>query len=291
MCVLNRTGRSRLLACRTCRELARCERCGATVAERDEQLVCPVCDTARPVVCLHCTATRFRAVKPGVARVRDDLAALLPRVEVESVEASSSGDPVAPVLIGTEAVLHRLGGADGDAPLWVSWRSSSSTRNCWRPGYVPPSKPCGWWCAGPRARSPPGARGGHAAAPDPAARSRGGAGGRRRAIRSPLTRAERDRRRAPRVPTVRRVWPCSAGTPGRSTRACSALRAAGVTVLGPVDAGRRALRAGAHLGRARRRARGPGDRRRARARPTPGRRRPSLATPDQRRDRPPVRLW
>jgi primosomal protein N' (replication factor Y) len=120
LCVLNRTGRARLLACRSCQELARCERCGATVGERDENLVCRVCDTVRPRVCLHCHATRFRPVKPGVAGVRDDLAALLPRVRVESVEASSAGAPDAEVLIGTEAVLHRamvgVGGLGHSAP-------------------------------------------------------------------------------------------------------------------------------------------------------------------------------
>ena len=109
VCVLNRRGRSRLLACRTCRELARCERCGAIVRDDDAALVCAVCATTRPSVCLHCHATRFRPVKPGVAHVRDDLAALLPRVEVGVVEAATDQVPDAPVLVGTEAVLHRVG--------------------------------------------------------------------------------------------------------------------------------------------------------------------------------------
>ena len=107
VCVLNRRGRARLLACRTCGELARCERCGATVAERDDGLACSRCELVRPPVCLHCHATRFRAVRPGVARVRDDLAALLPRASVVAVEASTAEVPEADVLIGTEAVLHR----------------------------------------------------------------------------------------------------------------------------------------------------------------------------------------
>ena len=113
VCVLNRRGRARLLACRTCRELARCEACGSTVEQRDHGFVCASCTTARPVVCLHCHGSTFRAVRPGIARVRDDLAALLPRTEVAAVDAataSSPGAPVpdAPVLIGTEAVLHRV---------------------------------------------------------------------------------------------------------------------------------------------------------------------------------------
>ncbi len=107
LCVLNRKGRARLLACRSCGELARCEGCGATVQERDGRLVCSRCDTARPSICLHCHGSRFRAVRPGVARVRDDLAALLPRATVAAVEATTVDVPDADVLIGTEAVLHR----------------------------------------------------------------------------------------------------------------------------------------------------------------------------------------
>ena len=116
VCVLNRKGRARLLACVTCGELARCERCGATVAQHDTGvLACPQCTATRPAVCLACHGSRFRAVKPGVTKVRDDLAALLPRASVVAVEAATFDDASvldselrgADVLIGTEAVLHR----------------------------------------------------------------------------------------------------------------------------------------------------------------------------------------
>lgn len=117
VCVLNRRGRARLLACRTCNELARCEVCGATVEQRDgpdhSSLVCARCATARPLVCLHCHASTFRAVRPGITRVRDDLAALLPRVEVAPVDAATDDMPDVPVLVGTEAVLHRVAGPVG----------------------------------------------------------------------------------------------------------------------------------------------------------------------------------
>jgi primosomal protein N' (replication factor Y) len=109
VCVLNRRGRARLLACRNCGELARCERCGATVQEVDAGLACPRCDTVRPTICLHCHGARLRAVRPGVHRVRDDLAALLPHATVAAVDASTTEVPRAQVLIGTEAVLHRVG--------------------------------------------------------------------------------------------------------------------------------------------------------------------------------------
>jgi primosomal protein N' (replication factor Y) len=128
ICVLNRRGRARLLACRTCNELARCERCGATVEQRSTEpreteprdlLACARCGTERPLVCLHCHGATFRAVRPGVTRVRDDLAALLPRVEVASVDVATEGVPDAPVLIGTEAVLHRV--APGSAVALVAY--------------------------------------------------------------------------------------------------------------------------------------------------------------------------
>jgi primosomal protein N' (replication factor Y) len=110
VCVLNRTGRARLLACNTCRELARCERCGAAVVHDDTEFVCARCATVRPQVCLHCHGSSFRILRPGVARVRDELAALLPRTDV--VAADARADPAtiqdAAVVIGTEAALHRV---------------------------------------------------------------------------------------------------------------------------------------------------------------------------------------
>lgn len=124
VCVLNRRGRARLLACVTCGDLARCERCGATVVQHEGDLTCPRCEAARPQVCLHCHGSKFRAVKPGVTKVRDDLAALLPRASVVAVDAATAADTTdvttpgegldADILIGTEAVLHRAaGGHDG----------------------------------------------------------------------------------------------------------------------------------------------------------------------------------
>jgi primosomal protein N' (replication factor Y) (superfamily II helicase) len=118
VCVLNRRGRARLLACRTCGELARCEVCGATVEQTGSSdegggLRCAQCATERPSVCLHCHGSTFRAVRPGITRVRDDLAALLPRTEVASVDAATDVVPDVPVLVGTEAVLHRVGGPVG----------------------------------------------------------------------------------------------------------------------------------------------------------------------------------
>ncbi|MGE3622049.1 MAG: hypothetical protein AB7L84_16470 [Acidimicrobiia bacterium] len=119
LCVLNRTGRARLLACAACGEVARCERCDAAVVQPDEAVLrCLRCATERPVVCQRCTGTRLRTVRAGVARVRDDLAALL-REPV--VELGAAADPAtvagARVVVGTEAVLHQGGRADAVAFL------------------------------------------------------------------------------------------------------------------------------------------------------------------------------
>jgi primosomal protein N' (replication factor Y) len=114
ICVLNRKGRARLLACAACGELVRCERCEAAVAEADvgadgvSLLACARCGATRPRVCARCDSTKLKVLRSGVSRVREDLAALLPGVGVAMVDAATEELPKEPVLIGTEAVLHRV---------------------------------------------------------------------------------------------------------------------------------------------------------------------------------------
>ncbi len=111
VCVLNRKGRARLLACVTCTELARCSACGAAVSSDDDAtLKCPRCDASRPLVCLACGSGRLKVLRLGVSRARDDLERLL-GVAVAEVTGDMKADeplPYAPVLVGTEAVLHRV---------------------------------------------------------------------------------------------------------------------------------------------------------------------------------------
>jgi len=115
VCVVNRTGRVRMLSCAACGELARCETCGAamelvgtppgsrlarrppttipaettasvataettaSVATADDvvpHLRCRRCEGERPVVCARCGATRVRALRLGVTRLAEDLQAL-----------------------------------------------------------------------------------------------------------------------------------------------------------------------------------------------------------------------
>jgi primosomal protein N' (replication factor Y) (superfamily II helicase) len=111
VCVLNRKGRARMLTCLHCNRLAQCEVCDAAVIEADDGFACPRCGTTRPRICLHCHATRFSARRPGITRVREEIAALLPRRLVGEVDATTLGVPDADVLVGTEAVLHRVANA------------------------------------------------------------------------------------------------------------------------------------------------------------------------------------
>jgi primosomal protein N' (replication factor Y) len=123
VCVLNRTGRSRLLACAVCGETARCERCDAAVVLTDDrQFECRRCGTTRPPTCLACGGTAFKNLRAGVTRVREELEALArePVVEVtkagggpsavRGAEGAAVGD--ARIYVGTEAALHQIDSAD-----------------------------------------------------------------------------------------------------------------------------------------------------------------------------------
>jgi primosomal protein N' (replication factor Y) len=90
VCVLNRRGRFRLLACAQCRHVLRWD------AAAERPLVCPECGAARP-----------RLLRAGVKRLREELEALLPGTRVADVDAAAGSVPDAAIVIGTEAVLHR----------------------------------------------------------------------------------------------------------------------------------------------------------------------------------------
>jgi primosomal protein N' (replication factor Y) len=120
VCVLNRTGRARLLACGSCTTIARCEACEGAVADLGGvDLVCGRCGTTRPVVCLHCGGARFKNLRLGVSRAREELEALVgePVGEVTGTTAPADAGGQARVLIGTEAVLHRVDRVDAVAFL------------------------------------------------------------------------------------------------------------------------------------------------------------------------------
>jgi primosomal protein N' (replication factor Y) len=115
VCILNRTGRTRLLACTRCGALARCDRCGGAVAQLEAAgaLRCRRCDETRPAVCAECDSTRLKSLRIGVTRATEELSAL---AGVEAVEITSGSDPAAGagarLVVGTEAALHRVPSAD-----------------------------------------------------------------------------------------------------------------------------------------------------------------------------------
>ena len=135
VCVVNRTGRVRLLSCASCGELARCDTCGAALellapADATPVLHCRRCGSERPVVCAHCGATRTRALRVGVSRIREELEALVgvpvgevwgpaprPSAGTGHDDATRPEAQDAAVVVGTEAALHRVGAAHAVAFL------------------------------------------------------------------------------------------------------------------------------------------------------------------------------
>jgi primosomal protein N' (replication factor Y) len=109
--VFNRKGRARLLACAACSEMQRCERCEGAMAEGGEALQCSRCGLGRPRVCQSCGAGRLKMLRVGVSRAREELAALTGR-DVAEVTGDSTDVPDGGLVIGTEAVLHRIDRAD-----------------------------------------------------------------------------------------------------------------------------------------------------------------------------------
>lgn len=111
VCVLNRKGRSRLLSCVQCGELVRTLDAKSAMSLVDKELRSPDGTEVRPSVCIHCGSTVLKNLRAGVARAREELAALVGE-EVEEITASSSGHAKTRVVIGTDAVLYRLDKAD-----------------------------------------------------------------------------------------------------------------------------------------------------------------------------------
>ncbi len=112
--VLNRTGRARILTCRSCGTVAGCDVCGAAVHQDDSRrLVCPSCGSTRPTVCVECGSTALALLRVGVTRAREELEALALE-PVAMTTASSTERPFADarIVIGTSAALHRCDSAD-----------------------------------------------------------------------------------------------------------------------------------------------------------------------------------
>ena len=111
VCVLNRTGRARLLACAACGELVRSDDGGQIMRLVDDELVSADGSERRPVICTVCGSTALKTLRMGVERAREELEAFLGE-PVDEITAASEQRPQQRVAIGTEAVLHRVDRAD-----------------------------------------------------------------------------------------------------------------------------------------------------------------------------------
>lgn len=111
VCVLNRKGRARLLACAQCGELARCVPCGGAMEQQPDAdgLRCRACSQPRPSLCADCGAQKLKLLRVGVTRLAEELSALV-QESVAEVTADTAELPPTRVLVGTEAVLHRVVG-------------------------------------------------------------------------------------------------------------------------------------------------------------------------------------
>lgn len=113
VCVSNITGRARLMACRSCQSLIRCEQCDAAVGQSsDLRLDCVRCGASRPAVCQECGASHFANLRPGISRLREELEGAAARPVVEVSAADTEPVAAAGVYVGTEAVLYRVPQAD-----------------------------------------------------------------------------------------------------------------------------------------------------------------------------------
>ncbi len=111
VCILNRTGRIRLLACARCGALARCTRCGGAMAQPEVAvgLQCRRCGETRPGVCAVCDSNRLKSLRIGVSRAAEEISALAGVDAVEITGSTSPGDgDGSRLVVGTEAALHRV---------------------------------------------------------------------------------------------------------------------------------------------------------------------------------------
>lgn len=117
--VLNTKGRARLLACATCKSLARCISCDAAVEiGATGNFSCPRCSAQRPQACSKCSSAKFLTLKPGVSKLREEIAQAAGRKVADVVEVTGGGAAEVAInqskmlFIGTEAALHRVHEAD-----------------------------------------------------------------------------------------------------------------------------------------------------------------------------------
>ena len=115
--IYNTKGRAKLVACAACKSLARCSTCnGAMNITSDSLFECGRCKESRPQVCLSCSAGKFAVLKPGISRLREEIALAAGRKTDDVVEISGKSKDAVDVskmlFIGTESLIHRLKDVD-----------------------------------------------------------------------------------------------------------------------------------------------------------------------------------
>lgn len=118
LCILNRKGRAKMLACATCGELIRTEDGEHLMSEVDGRL--EFRDETRPLICALCGGTKLKRLRLGVNRAAEELGALVGE-PVGDVTARTESDEIDRhrVVVGTEALLHRA--VRGDAVVFLDF--------------------------------------------------------------------------------------------------------------------------------------------------------------------------
>lgn len=114
LAILNTTGSGRLLACKQCRAIAKCDTCSAAL--RQDQvgvLLCGVCESSVPAVCRSCGRTVFSVLRAGTAQLQREFSAMAARTVVEVTKATSLDNlDLSCAYVGTEVLLYRVSSAD-----------------------------------------------------------------------------------------------------------------------------------------------------------------------------------
>lgn len=112
-CVLTTTGGARLLVCDACRSVQRCPGCSAALShDEGGTLRCPRCADAHGSVCTMCGRGKLRTLRGGHAHLGREVERSTGRAVTLVSGDSDPGETAGRVLVGTEALLHRVSGLD-----------------------------------------------------------------------------------------------------------------------------------------------------------------------------------
>lgn len=107
LCILNRKGRIRLLACQKCKNLIKCKRCSSALQQNESnELQCLKCQLSRPYSCRHCKSKELKQLRLGVSKLRENLELLLKEPVAEITTANRKQRSKARILVATTAALY-----------------------------------------------------------------------------------------------------------------------------------------------------------------------------------------